>query len=638
MRTRLTYWLLLIACVIIPLRTWADQGGFYYENYDVSAVVHKDNVWDITETIQVFFNEPRHGIYSYIPTQFSLCHNVAQKGEERNLQNFDYYPEITEFDVEGAAYTIESGNNNLILRLGSEDETLLGSHTYIIKYRYTYPDDRIRTKDYILHTLHGADFNEETRHFHFDITLDKPIPDGSLKKLQVKMGKYGETCNADSLELTATANHICGTVENLRPNVAITLDIPLPEGYYENVKTVEPTLCWVMSGITLLCLLIVIVLALNIHHPDVTKQIEFYPPEGISSAEVGTIIDDSADQIDLASLIPWFASKGYLSIKEIEKRHILGKETILQLTRGKALDFNAPEYQKNFFKALFGKKNVIQMDQLEEKPELMHKALTGLGKEFSGEKKLTHWKKRGWLILLLILLGSHVLWFSCPEEEFSGTYFLFAGLLYLGPMLTIWTIIYNSSKSKMIAGKWSKLFTRFFCIGITFVCCLIWCIAFVPYGAFLNDGAVLLLYTLTYLALELSTRFLVNSEYRAQLMGKLLGLQEFIKTAELPRLESLLEDDPQYFYRILPYAMVFGLSDKWASQFKKLNMEKPEWYQASDANLNTAILTRRMTSNISSSATSAITTVSHDSSAASSSAGGGSFAGAGGGGGGGGSW
>ena len=42
----------------VTIAARADRGGFYYQNFRVDAVVHRDNVWDITETIDVFFEEP----------------------------------------------------------------------------------------------------------------------------------------------------------------------------------------------------------------------------------------------------------------------------------------------------------------------------------------------------------------------------------------------------------------------------------------------------------------------------------------------------------------------------------------------------------------------------------------------------
>ena len=48
----------------------------------------------------------------------------------------------------------------------------------------------------------------------------------------------------------------------------------------------------------------------------------------------------------------------------------------------------------------------------------------------------------------------------------------------------------------------------------------------------------------------------------AQLQGKILGFKDFIEAAELEKLKLLVDENPEYFYDIMPYAYVMGLSDK----------------------------------------------------------------------------
>ena len=118
------------------------------------------------------------------------------------------------------------------------------------------------------------------------------------------------------------------------------------------------------------------------------------------------------------------------------------------------------------------------------------------------------------------------------------------------------------------------------------------------------------------------------------MMGRLLGFREFIETAEKPRLEQLQSDDPDYFYKVLPYAMVFGLSDEWAEHFKDISLEQPDWYETSTPLMGLA-LADNISHHLCDTAGSAISTISHSES---SGGGGGGFSGGGGGGGGGGSW
>ena len=48
---------------------------------------------------------------------------------------------------------------------------------------------------------------------------------------------------------------------------------------------------------------------------------EFYPPEGYNSAEVGFLYEGTADTKDIISLLIYLADKGYLKIEEISRNY-----------------------------------------------------------------------------------------------------------------------------------------------------------------------------------------------------------------------------------------------------------------------------------------------------------------------------
>ena len=56
-----------------------------------------------------------------------------------------------------------------------------------------------------------------------------------------------------------------------------------------------------------------------------------------------------------------------------------------------------------------------------------------------------------------------------------------------------------------------------------------------------------------------------------------------METAEKDKLEALVEKDPQYFYNILPYTYVLGVSSKWMKKFESIAVEPPSWYNSYDA-------------------------------------------------------
>ncbi len=110
-------------------------------------------------------------------------------------------------------------------------------------------------------------------------------------------------------------------------------------------------------------------------------------------------------------------------------------------------------------------------------------------------------------------------------------------------------------------------------------------------------------------------------------MSQLLGLKRFIEVAEKKRLESLVEENPNYFYDVLPYAYILGVSDKWIKKLESLIPIKSELYHHNNFN---------KFANDMYSAT--IPTTKNGGVSESSSSGGGGFSGGGHGGGGGRSW
>ena len=82
-----------------------------------------------------------------------------------------------------------------------------------------------------------------------------------------------------------------------------------------------------------------------------------------------------------------------------------------------------------------------------------------------------------------------------------------------------------------------------------------------------------------------ATRYMKRRTKRgAMLLGKILGFKEFIRVAEVDRIQKLVEQNPSYFYEVLPYAYVLGLSKKWAKKFETISVEPPTWYQGSFQN------------------------------------------------------
>ena len=640
-------WLFVLLAVTLTAR--ADRGGFYYKNFRVDAVVHQDNVWDITETIDVFFEEPRHGIYRYIPTKFSLQHDVSQdEGNEpqviqgqvvQDWQTFNYRSKVKDIKVEGGDYTTEdSDENNCVIRIGSEWHEVTGDQRYVIHYKYVYREDRRPNYDYIFHTILGTDFGERIENFSFKIEFEKPLPADIQKRLEVYSGVYGSTENAvEDLQIKANQNFIRGWATNIPPYHGITLYAKLPEGYYEGVLTANHVFHYISFGLSVMLIILIVYYLFKTKRDKPVKVIEFYPPEDISSAEVGTIIDDSVDAEDMASMIPWFAGRGYISIEEKEKGSLL-KRTEVVLTKLKDLPKDAPLYQQKMMELLFKGKETANLSHMAERPKVVDEFKAELKKNFKGDKALSSYDWPILLYFLLLLSTTCVFGTNSVLETFDTDEWIYAAVIW-GLPFAVGTFfrLYDSDKD-LFGSKWKQVLIFLGKALVMGLVCWLYVEVFCAYGAPMGKMTSIAMFVVCFLLGESIGRFNVDTDYRVQMIGRLLGFKEFIKTAEKSRLEALQTDDPEYFYKILPYAMVFGLSSKWAKLFKDIEVKQPDWYHTVTP-LYGYDLTSHMADSLFSSSKSAINVVSHDSSSSGGGfGGGGGFSGGGGGGGGGGSW
>lgn len=83
------------------------------------------------------------------------------------------------------------------------------------------------------------------------------------------------------------------------------------------------------------------------------------------------------------------------------------------------------------------------------------------------------------------------------------------------------------------------------------------------------------------LIILIASRYMPRKTREGTLLNEeLLGFREFIDRAEKDRIEALAKNDPTLFDRVLPFALVFGLEDKWADAFRDMYREPPDWYSS----------------------------------------------------------
>jgi len=80
------------------------------------------------------------------------------------------------------------------------------------------------------------------------------------------------------------------------------------------------------------------------------------------------------------------------------------------------------------------------------------------------------------------------------------------------------------------------------------------------------------------------------TEKWVQLRYELLWFKKFLAKVEEKRLKTFLKQDPLYFEKILPFAIVFWLQSKFIKKITPLLKELPEWYQGDPLLFSSSIL------------------------------------------------
>lgn len=606
--------------LILPALADAQTAGFYIKSYDYYAYLGKNKVMTVQETIDVEFIDRRHGIYRSLPEKFS-----AYRYDGKNERFMEYKQEYSSVSTSPDKNTTDAESSVFTIKIGDENKTIIGPHTYTIKYKCVMYDDRIDLSDFFYYSPLGAYWETDIEQFNFRIDFEEPIPADT--QFELYSGNIYSEANGLNVDCHYNQNCIWGKANKIPEGNAITLFCELPDGYFVGAKKVSPFWTYLCGILSLASCLLTFFFIIKAKHKSPVQTVEFYPPNNISAAEVGFIIDNEANDSDLMALYPEWAQKGYIQITEDKKK-------VLTFTKLKELPEDAPEYQKILFKKTFSRsknftvKNISSsyISELEKAKESLHDA-------FDKERSLY---EDDFLSLGLLYLCSFMytlfLCISSPVSRWDNLY------------LCMLVIPFHVLGSILNKGFYSRYFRQIKPV-IKTTLMILFCIFMggVSYGAFQETEfqvPLVVVYVLSVLYLLVCIfhrRIIKRTDYNLEVTGKLLGLKEFIKTAEMPRLKELVAENPCYYYDIFPYAMVFNLADKWAKQFTDIPLEAPVWFKtySSTALFSAMSFNHSFQTEVTKSMASAIASKSSSGSSGGSHGG---HSGGGGGGGGGGGW
>lgn len=540
-------------------------------DFHTDMAVDEKGVYTIEDTVTVNFLTPHHGLVYTIPTSTSATRQVNGKSITQSVN-----ARVSEIQVSDQPYTVKTSDGSIVLHIGDADTTFTGSATYTVRYKYDVGGDSIPDYDDVYFNLLGTNWEYDIQKYSFQIAMPKEF---DTQKINVTTGR-GLT-DTTGATFSAAGTVITGqSTRTLTAGTPMTIRVELPNGYFQ-ARTLsdngELLLIAIFGGMALLAA--VLFLAFGKDKKPVCP-VEVLPPDGLTPPEVGYIVDGTADNKDILCLLFYWAQKGYMRIDPEDEK---GK--VIRLT--KIVD-NLPENSKRFehlfWGGLFAGRPSVCIDSPD--PSIhsgIQNAKSNLAVPFKDNPATRLYTKVS-CVLQKVLVGLALLPIVILILRYAlmtGDYGDMLEILVIGavlPLLGICLLLgtvqswHSTSNGKRVV-RVSLCFLLLVGMLTLFVFIApanLW-ISIVT--ALVAAGAVLVI---TAFALFMQKR----TEYGQRVFGRILGFKHFLQTAEQPRLQLLLDENPGYFYDVLPYAYVLGVTDKWAKKFERLAVQPPSWYGA----------------------------------------------------------
>jgi Predicted membrane protein (DUF2207) len=588
-----------LATLVVWVAPASAQAQFaeHIQSYDVVIEIQQDDSLRITETIDYDFGvSSHHGIFRDVPTRlfFDDTYDRVYPLQVESVRATDASGQYETEQVEGGLTRI---------KIGDPDVTVTGAHVYTITYTIGAAMNGFSDHDELYWNAVGAEWSVPID--RATVTVRAP---GRITQVACFEGEQGSSIPCDRAKSSGSSARF--TQGALDPYEGVTVVVALPKGVVagpspllderwsiDRAFEASPAKLGAAGGLLALVVAGFGVLvwrtgrdrrfkgsqvdqvmgnptgeeqAVPVFEGDAEAPVEFEPPDGMRPGQMGTLVDERANTLDVTATIVDLAVRGHLLIQEIPKEGWFGKPdwTLIRLEKS---DDGLVTYERRLLHGLFRDGTEVTISEL--------KNTFAQRLEDVEESMYVDGVNRGW--------------FRVRPDKVRQAWTM------RGVVVTI-----AGGALTFVLARW----THWGLVGIPVLV-----------------AGVLLLVGARWMPSRTATG--------TAMLRRVRGFRRVIETAETYM--ARWAEKELVFTRFLPFAVVFGCTDRWAKAFADLGIQPDTTWYVSPRPFVFAEFADSMDGFA---ITTGGTIASTPSGSGSSGFGGGGFSGGGGGGGGGGSW
>ena len=305
--------------LLLPLTAFAQAAPDYViKSEEITIQVNEDNTYDISKKITADFSQSvgeTHGITETVPVDMRMRRMADGQYEESGA-----HAVVTDLKA-NVPCEISREGSDVVIRLGDTDETVTGVVEYEYSYRFDMGPDTLSGADEFYYNLVSPENTIPIERLTFTIEMPKAFDTGKLGFTtgSEQSGTYDESALTYMVEGNTIRGEMAKTVES---GYGVNVRAELPDGYYVGARSTiayfMPAFC---AGGTAFVLVLILLVASGKRRAEV-ETVEFGPPEGMNSADVGYIIDGETDNRDVVSLLIFWADKGFIEIHQPDEKNM----------------------------------------------------------------------------------------------------------------------------------------------------------------------------------------------------------------------------------------------------------------------------------------------------------------------------
>jgi uncharacterized membrane protein len=436
---------LLTVLFFLPFKVSATSQDYIIESFNSQIKLNQNASLEISETIKANFYASKHGIFRIIPAIYSY------RGKTINSR----LKVLSVVDESGKSYPYSTSkyNQSVKIKIGDPDKTITGKHTYIIRYLVSRVVAQFEDSDEIYWNVTGHEWDTEI--LKTSVVVESPF--AKISKIDCFAGQFNtqqKNCQGQ-ISSSSTANFEATIPISYNKDFSVIIGLD-KNNQLSFPGTVEKTRNILLDNwgypIALFPFFLFFFLwykkgrdsrylSDNFYIKEKSKKTKivslwerphlptvYSPINGLTPAEVGTIIDQKVDTHDIVAEIVELARLGFIKIKKIKVKKLISSINDYQFEKLEKNDTNLKEHQKYLFEKIFAgaEKNSVKLSDLKNK---FYKHLSTLRKKiydqlikdgvFEGNPEKIRAKYLAIFTLVFIICISTVSIFANQTDNFA---------------------------------------------------------------------------------------------------------------------------------------------------------------------------------------------------------------------------